>query len=242
MQINTFIRQITKQDAKILLSKVVYMKNIAVVLSGCGYLDGSEITEVVSLMIELDRSGCSYTFYAPNTNYPSTQHSDQPFLGGGVRNALEESARITRGQIKNLNELQTEDYDGFALPGGFGAAKNLSTWATDGALCTVNKDLEKTILSFHKESKPILAICIAPALIARVLGKDFTPCVSLGDDQKNSGEIEKTGAEHVDCLVTDFVTDRENKIISTPAYMCNASPYEVFTGISRACSEFIEMC
>jgi len=218
------------------------MKNIAVVLTGCGYLDGSEITEVVSLMIELDRLGCSATFYAPDTSFNPTAHSSYPSIGEESRNTLEESSRITRGQIKNLLELKSENYDGLALPGGFGAAKYLSSWAVDGAACSVNQTVKSAILSFHSESKPILAMCIAPTLVAKTLGKEFSPCLTLGKDAKNAEELEKTGAEHIDCLVTDFVTDRENKVVSTPAYMSNASTHDVFTGISKACSEFIEMC
>jgi len=218
------------------------MKKIAVVLSGCGYLDGSAITEAVSLLIELDKHQTAFDFYAPNINYSPTSHFDSGLLESEKRNALEESARITRGKIKDLSELNTNKYDGLAIPGGFGAAKHLSTWAMDGAACSVNGDLKKNILAFHSESKPILAICIAPVLLAKALGKDFAPSLTLGDDAGNASELEKTGADHVDCLVTDFVTDRENKLISTPAYMMDASPYEVFTGISRATTEFIEMC
>lgn len=218
------------------------MKKIAVVLSGCGYLDGSEITEAISLIIELDKNQASYSFYAPEINFNPTSHFDGALLSPGSRNSLEEASRITRGQIKNLNELRSEKYDGLALPGGFGAAKHLSSWAMDGAGCSVNKNIKEGILNFHSESKPILAICIAPVLIAKVLGKDFSPCLTLGDDPANAKELEKTGAEHINCLVSDFVTDRENKIISTPAYMYNASPFEVFTGISSATNEFLEMC
>jgi enhancing lycopene biosynthesis protein 2 len=218
------------------------MKKIAVVLSGCGYLDGSEITESVSLIVELDRLDSSCTFYAPDVSFNPTAYSEVTTTASETRNVLEESARITRGQIKNLSELNSNKYDGLALPGGFGAAKHLSSWAVDGASGSINKDVKNAIIAFHSESKPILAMCIAPTLVAKSLGRDFNPCLTLGNDPKNSEELEKTGAEHVDCLVTDFVTDRENKIISTPAYMYNARPHEVFTGISRACTEFIEMC
>lgn len=222
--------------------KEVHMKKIAVILSGCGYLDGSEITEAVSLIIELDRHNVNYDFYAPDSTFKATAHFDNTLLDSNERNCLEESARIARGKVRPLTELSSSKYDGIAFPGGFGAAKNLSSWAMDGAGCSVNKSLKNNILSFHSESKPILAICIAPTLIGKVLGKEFAPTLTVGNDPEFSTELEKTGAEHVDCLVTDFVTDRENKVISTPAYMFNAGPYEVFTGISKATAEFIEMC
>lgn len=218
------------------------MKKIAVILSGCGYLDGSEITEAVALTIELDRNKVQYDFYAPNSELTATAHYDNKLLDSHKRNCLEESARIARGKIRALDELSSAKYDGLAIPGGFGVAKNLSSWAMDGAGCIVNKSLKNSISNFHSESKPILAICIAPAIVGKVLGKDYAPTLTLGSDPESSTELEKTGADHVTCAVTDFVTDRENKIISTPAYMLNASPFEVFSGIGKATSEFLEMC
>jgi len=218
------------------------MKKVAVVLSGCGYLDGSELTESVSLLVELDRLDAQASFYAPNFNYSPTSHFDSSLLETAKRNSLEESARISRGKIRDLSELKTEKYDGLALPGGFGAAKHLSTWAMDKEGCSINKDIKRAISSFHGESKPILAMCIAPVLVAKTLGKDFAPSLTLGENSEHACDLEKTGADHVDCKVTDFVTDRENKIVSTPAYMCDARPHEVFTGISRATTEFVEMC
>ena len=218
------------------------MKKIAVVLSGSGYLDGAEVTEAVSLLIELGRAGVNYDVFAPDKNYNSVAHHSQTQIELGVRNSIEESARITRGNVRNLDELSVKRYDGLALPGGFGVAKNLSTWAQDGAGCTVNKDFKEVLLEFHEQSKPILALCIAPAVVARVLGQVTSPNLTIGNDEATAKEIEKCGAEHVVCGVTDFVTDRENKIVSTPAYMYEEAHYKVFEGIQNACKEFLEMC
>ena len=214
-------------------------KKIAVILSGCGNKDGAEITEAVSLMIALSEQGAEVHYFAPNQDFTA-----QNFLTGQAlekRNVMAESARITRSQIKDLATLNAQDFDGVALPGGFGAALNLSTWAQKGAACTVNADLEKALLAFYDMSKPIAAICIAPALVARVLGsKKIT--LTVGADSEAAGEIKKTGAIHEVCPVDDYITDRLHKIISTPAYMYDsATPAQIFKGVSGLAQELVEM-
>jgi len=215
------------------------LKKIAVVLSGCGNKDGAEIQEAVSLIIHLSKLNAEMTFFAPNTEF-----TPKNFLTNEAihekRNVMTESARITRSQMKDLKQLHAKEFDAIALPGGFGVALNLSTWAKEGASCTVNPDLEKALLEFHKQSKPIAAICIAPAIVAKVLGK-FGVTVTIGDDKETAAEIQKTGAHHETCPVDDFVTDREHKVITTPAYMYNAKPHEIFTGISALSKELMEM-
>ena len=214
------------------------MKKIAVVLSGCGFKDGAEITESVSTLIALSKNNVDYQVFAPNTNFTATNHLTDDH--GELRNALTESARISRGQSKDLTELKADDFDAVVFPGGFGAALYLCTWAKDGARCQVHSDAERIIKDFYSQSKPIGAICIAPVLIARVLG-DKNISVTIGNDKETSQEIAKTGATHVECLVDDYVTDRESKVITTPAYMYNAKPDQVFTGISKAIKELVEM-
>jgi enhancing lycopene biosynthesis protein 2 len=218
------------------------MKKIAVVLSGCGYLDGAEITESISLFIELSRSGVDYDVYSPNETFTPTPHLDGALLQPGLRNIMEEASRITRGKIKDLSDLNPAKYDGLALPGGYGVAKNLSTWAIDGHKCSVDRKFKDVILNFYSNSKPILALCISPAVVAKVLAPETSLNVTIGNDKATAEEIQKTGAEHVECPVEDFVTDRESKVISTPAYMYNAKPHEVFLGVQKATAEFLEMC
>lgn len=215
------------------------MKKIAVVLSGCGHRDGSEVTEAVSAVIALSEVGAKIQFFAPSIEFQAVNHLTQKTTE--TRNTLIESARIARGQIQDLRELNPADFDGVVLPGGYGAATRLSDWSTKGSSCSVLPDVEQVIREFHKQHKPIAAICIAPALIARVLGKNHVT-VTLGNDPAAASEIEKTGAHHEACAVSDYVTDREAKVITTPAYMYNsASPFEVFTGVRRAIREFYEM-
>jgi enhancing lycopene biosynthesis protein 2 len=160
---------------------------------------------------------------------------------GSKRNALEESARIARQHVAPLSDLREKDFDAVVFPGGFGAAKNLSDWASAGARATVLPDVRRVITEFHKSSKPIGAICIAPTLVAKVLGTEH-PEVTIGTDPETAAEIEKTGAQHTKCAVDDYVSDRDHKILTTPAYMYDdAKPHQVFTGIRRMLTELVEM-
>ncbi len=213
------------------------MKKIAVVLSGCGFKDGAEITESVSTLIALSEEKCTYRIFAPDIKAPSVNH-----LTGekeGDQSLLAQSARIARGEVTDIKKLQSADFDGVVFPGGFGAALNLCNFAEKGAACSVQPEVERVIQDFHKNEKPIGAFCIAPALIARVLGSHGVT-VTIGNDKEIAREIEKTGAQHTPCPVTDYVTDRESKIVTSPAYMYgNAKPHEVFTGIRLAIKELV---
>jgi enhancing lycopene biosynthesis protein 2 len=215
------------------------MKKIAVVLSGCGNKDGSEIQEAVSLIISLSQLGAKLSYFAPDQEFIAKDFLTNHPLD--KRNVMAEAARISRSQMQDLKTLNADAFDGLALPGGFGAALNLSDWASKGAQCKVNGDLEKVILDFHKQSKPIAAICIAPTIIARVLGAQGVT-VTIGDDKETAAEIKKTGTHHENCPVDDFVTDREHKVITTPAYMYGeAQPHEIFKGIQGLARELMEM-
>ena len=215
------------------------MKKIAVVLSGCGFLDGSEITESVSLLIALNQAGAQVSCFAPDIEINVTNHLTKKDAGE-KRQLLVEAARIARSKISPLATLHAKDFDAIAFPGGFGAAKNLCNWAEKGAKCDVNPDVKRVILDFHSASKPIGAICIAPVLLARVLG-DKKVTVTIGDDQETIAEILKTGAQHEECPVDDYITDRETKVVTTPAYMYgDAKPNEVFAGIFGLAHELVE--
>lgn len=215
------------------------MKNIAVVLSGCGFLDGSEITESVSLLIALNQAGAQVSCFAPDIQIDVTDHLTKS-PQAEKRSLLAESARIARGNIKALDKLDAKDFDAVVFPGGFGAAKNLSNWAEKGAACEVNPDVKKVILDFYNASKPIGAICIAPVLIAKVLG-DKKVTLTIGNDPETAAEIQKTGAQHEECPVDDYITDRETKVVTTPAYMYGHSkPNEVFAGIFGLAHEIVE--
>jgi enhancing lycopene biosynthesis protein 2 len=213
-------------------------KKVAIILSGCGFKDGSEITEAVACFVALSEFHVDYDVFAPDIEITSVNHLSGK--GQEQRNALVESARIARGNIQNLQSLNVDQYDGVVFPGGYGAVTLLCGFSTKGAECSVNAQVESLVKAFHSQAKPIAALCIAPAVIARILG-EHNIAVTIGDDPSTATEIEKTGAQHVKCTVEDFVTDRENKIISTPAYMYEAAPHQVFRGIQKALKEFAEM-
>ncbi len=216
------------------------MKKIAVILAGCGNKDGTEITEAVSLIIALSQLGAKATFFAPNLNVSAKNFLTDENLNE-QRNLMLESARISRSEIQDLNNLFVDDFDGLAIPGGKGAAIHLSNWSEKGARCDVLPRLEAILKEFYEQEKPIAAICIAPVLVAKVLGqKKIT--VTLGFKSEVVSEILKTGARHEDCEAHDFISDRSHKIITTPAYMDpNANPHRVFSGILNMTKELIEM-
>ncbi|MES2965191.1 MAG: isoprenoid biosynthesis glyoxalase ElbB [Bdellovibrionota bacterium] len=214
------------------------MKKVAVVLSGCGFLDGSEITEAVSSLIALSEFRTEVTCFAPSESFAATDHLTKESLPS--RSALHESARIARGHVADLGTLKEKDFDAIVFPGGFGAAVNLSNWGSAGAKAKVHPEVSRVITEFHAASKPIGAICIAPTLVAKVLGS-YSVTVTIGEDAETAREIEKTGARHARCAVTDYVSDRDHKVLTTPAYMYEAKPHEVFTGISRMMAELVEM-
>ena len=215
------------------------MKKIALVLSGCGYLDGAEITEATSLLIALSQLGAKVTVFAPNLEVDETNHLTKESTGQKI-NTLQMAARIARSEAHDIQTLDSKLFDGLAFAGGYGAALHLSTWAKEGAKASVNPSVKKVILDFYNSSKPILAVCIAPALIALTLG-DKHVTLTAGNDLEVKSEFQKTGAVFEDCPVDDFITDREHKVITTPAYMYEAKPHEVFIGIIGAAKELVEM-
>ncbi|NCN42166.1 isoprenoid biosynthesis glyoxalase ElbB, partial [bacterium] len=197
-------------------------------------------TEAVSTLIGLTQLGAQYEVFAPDAEFSVTD----PLSGqstGEKRNALTESARIARGKVRALSEMNETDFDGLVFPGGFGAALILSDWALKGSQAHVLLSVDQMIKAFYKASKPIAAFCIAPALLAKTLGSEGVT-LTIGQDRETALEIEKTGAHHEDCAVDDFITDRAHKIVTSPAYMYDdAKPSEVFAGISKALKEFVEM-
>lgn len=215
------------------------MKRIAVVLSGCGFQDGTEITEAISCFLALTEKGATYQCFAPDIHFQPLNHlTGKP--EGELRSVLLESARLNRGKCLNISNLDSENFDGLLFPGGFGAAKTLSNWAEKGAEAVLNQYVSETIHSFYKTSKPIAAACIAPTLLALVLGSREIS-LTIGTDQKTAQEIEKTGAKHIPCTVTEYISDRDHKILTTPAYMMEAPPIEIYNGIHKMITELVEM-
>jgi enhancing lycopene biosynthesis protein 2 len=210
------------------------MARVGVILSGCGVQDGSEIHEAVLTLLALDRAGADAVVAAPDRDQAEVVDHRTGKKSRSRRNVLTESARIARGAISDVADLRADDLDAVVLPGGFGAAKNLSTFAVDGADCTVDEDVAKLLRAMHKAGKPIAALCIAPAILARVLGKKAAPDLTVGNDPDTAAALEKMGAKHHETSVTQVLVDDANRIVSTPCYMLAERIGDVATGIEKA--------
>ncbi len=218
------------------------MAKIGVILSGSGVYDGSEIHESVITLLAIDRAGAEAVCMAPDINQMHViNHLTGEVAEGESRNVLVESARIARGNIKNIKDVSIADFDALMLPGGFGAAKNLCDFAVNGPDCHVNPDVAKLVQDTVAASKPLAAICIAPALIAKVLGQSKSPALTIGTDEDTAGALQSMGAKHVSCPVREFVVDKENKIITSPAYMLAGNISEAAEGIEKTVKTLIEM-
>ncbi len=217
-------------------------KKIAVVLSGCGVFDGSEIHETVCTLLNIANSGVQYQCFAPDMFQPTViNHYTKTQVVDEKRNILAEAARIARGDIKSLATFNPDLFNAVIFPGGQGAAKNLCDFASRGASCKVNPDVEKTIITAYEKRLPIGAICIAPALIARVLGK-YGITVTIGNDAQTAAEIEKTGAHHQICQTDGVCVDHNHKIVTTPAYMLANSIADINKGIQKLVEEILKIC
>lgn len=191
-------------------------KNIAIILSGCGLKDGSEIQESVLTMLAIDLQGARYTCFAPDIFQEKVVDHYHKMTVAEQRNVLVESARIARGQIQPLSSFDAKDCDALILPGGAGAISNLCSYATDGPACAVNEAVRHAIVSMRKMNKPIGALCIAPVLLARIL-PGIT--VTIGNDQKIANDIHAMGGAHHSAATTEIVVDPINRIVTTPCYM-----------------------
>lgn len=212
---------------------------VGVILSGCGHLDGAEIHEATSVLIALSQRGADWRCLAPRKPLAVVDHVTGQATGE-TRDVFTEAARIARGKIDDLAGVKGTDYDAFILPGGFGAAKNLCGFATEGPGCWVEPQTERVLREAHAAGRPIGFACIAPALGARVFG-DEHPTLTIGHDAGTAAAIEKTGARHRAVGVTEAVVDAERKFVSTPAYMEETDPAGVFEGVSRMVGEVLGM-
>ncbi len=206
------------------------MKKIAVVLSGCGVYDGAEIHEATLTLLAINKQNAEYEIFAPDIQ----QHHVINHITGEemneTRNVLIESARIARGNIKNLSEFDSKHFDAIIFPGGFGVAKNLCSFAFEGTDCVVNEEVENAIKEMFKLNKPIGGLCISPVLLAKVLGEiDLT----IGQDQGTADAIEKMEATHVKSSFGEVIIDKNNNIYTTPCYMLESTISQIADGINN---------
>lgn len=214
------------------------MKKIAVVLAGNGVFDGAEIHEATLTLLSIAKNGAEYQCFAPDVNQAHVINHITGEEMKETRNVLVEAARIARGNIKPLSEYNEADYDAIIFPGGFGVAKNLCTFAFDGADCTVNADVEAAIRKTVVAEKPIGALCISPALIASVLG-DVE--VTIGQDAGTAGVIETLGATHIKTTHGEIVVDVKYKVVTTPCYMLDATIDQIADGAENAVKKVLEL-
>lgn len=208
-----------------------------VVLSGCGVFDGAEIHESVLTLLAIQRQGGEYQCFAPNVE----QHHVLNHISGEEveekRNVLVESARIARGDIKDLKDFQKDDYDALIFPGGFGVAKNLCDFAFEAEGCEVNPEVERAIKVMVESNKPVGALCISPVILANVLGNVE---VTIGSDEETAGSIEAMGAAHKKATHGEVVKDSQRKVFSTPCYMLEANISQIADGADNIVKAMME--
>ncbi|HEX4549064.1 isoprenoid biosynthesis glyoxalase ElbB [Pseudomonas sp.] len=214
-------------------------KKVAVILSGSGVYDGAEIHESVITLLRLDQRGAQVQCFAPNI---AQLHVINHLTGEEMpetRNVLVESARIARGNIKDIREADVEDFDALIVPGGFGAAKNLSNFAVEGAGCTVQPEVLALAEAFAEAGKPVGLMCISPALAAKIYGPGVT--CTIGNDADTATAMNKMGATHEDCAVSDIIEDKARKLVTTPAYMLAQNISEAASGINKLVDRVLEL-
>lgn len=216
-------------------------KTIGVILSGCGFLDGAEIQEAVLALLALDEAGVDVRVFAPDVELSEVDHtSGEPT--GSKRSVLKEASRISRGKIENVASVMGTDVDGWVLPGGYGAAKNLCDFAEKGASATAHREVARVVREALAAQLPVGACCIAPALLA-VITKSSGPQLRLtiGDDEGTAKALRSLGAQHVDATVTDVVIDADHRVVTAPAYMYGeARISEVGAGIKKMVQQVVD--
>jgi enhancing lycopene biosynthesis protein 2 len=219
---------------------------VAVLLAGCGHLDGAEVREAVLTLLALDQHGAIFQCIAPNANqHHVINHATGKVAEGQTRNILEEASRIARvGQCLDISQAAADDFDALMIPGGFGVAKNHCTFAFDGPGASVRQDVALFVQAFFDAKKPVGAICISPALVALILAKaGLHGKLTLGSGQGTRPAVEALKQEHVDVpSAKETVIDKELKLVTTPAYMFDdARLADVFVGIERCVAEVVKL-
>lgn len=217
-------------------------KRVAVVLSGAGVYDGSELHEAVLTLLALDRADARVQCFAPNV---PQLHVINHMTGNQMsesRNVLVEAARVARGKILDLTQLDASGFDAIVLPGGYGAAKNLCTFGVKGPDCEIEPGIASALQAFQRAGKPIGVMCIAPAVLARALrDSGIQVKLTIGDDVGTAAGIQALHAQHVNCPPGQIVVDEQYKVVSTPAYMFDSRILDVATGIDKLVAKVLAL-
>lgn len=223
---------------------------IGVIFSGSGVFDGTEIQEGVFTLLAIKKVGAEAVCFAPDIN----QHHVINHISGEemneTRNVLVESARISRGEIQSLDKFDSVQLDALVLPGGFGAAKNLTDWAFSGPDGDINEQVKIAILSMVKAKKPIAGLCMGPTVIAKALeGSGVFATLTVGTTEAASPYeidaiskgMEKTGAMVAMKTIDEISVDLENKIVTAPCYMMEADILQVRNNVQKAIDELVKL-
>ena len=214
---------------------------VGVILAGCGVYDGAEIHEAVLTLLALDRAGAEIVCLAPDVpQMHVVNHLTGEPAAGETRNVLVEAARIARGAVRDVAKATAAEFDALVIPGGFGAAKNLSTFAVDGEGCRVDPGVARLVRDVHSSGKPVGAMCIAPVILAKLLGSE-RPSLTIGTDAGTAGKMDAMGAHHVSCPVGSIVVDGKGRLVTTPAYMLAGRISEAAEGIEKLVAEVLRM-
>jgi enhancing lycopene biosynthesis protein 2 len=217
-------------------------KTVGVVLSGCGFLDGSEIHEATLALLELDRRDAKVSCFAPDVDQADVVDHRTARPAGERRNVLCEAARIARGKVADLREARAADLDALLFPGGYGAAKNLCDFARAGAEARPHPEVARIVREMSAAKKPMAFLCIAPAVAAATFrGTDVHPRLTIGEDAGAAAALERMGARHEIQPVTGVTVDRDHRIVSTPCYMFDARIRDIETGVVGAIKALLEM-
>ncbi|PAA65578.1 hypothetical protein BOX15_Mlig016218g1 [Macrostomum lignano] len=232
---------------KALFRSMSSQKKVAVVLSGCGVYDGTEVHEASSCLVHLSREGSAVSMFAPDIDQMHVINHLNGDVMSEKRNVLIESARIARGKAAPLSQLRASDFDAIIFPGGFGAAKNLCDFAVSGKDCMVQADTARVIGEFNKAGKPVGLCCIAPVLAAKLL----PGCqVTMGSESEEGGlwphagatqAIGPLGGQHVIRGVTECLVDDAKKVVTTPAFMCEAPLHQIYEGVGALVREVLRL-
>ncbi|OOE34821.1 isoprenoid biosynthesis protein ElbB [Salinivibrio kushneri] len=215
------------------------MKKVAVILSGCGVFDGAEIQETVLSLLALEQNDAQWQCFAPDIDQHHVINHRTGEAMSETRNVLTEASRIVRGEILPLTDLNADDFDALLVPGGFGAAKNLSDFAYNGDPVQVHQDMFAVCQAFARPEKPAGYMCIAPIMIPQIYPKGVKG--TIGNEPDIAAAFNRMGGEHIECPVSDYVLDQRHHLLSTPAYMLATSVSDAASGINRMVKKLVEL-
>ncbi len=218
--------------------------NVAVLLAGCGHMDGAEIRESVLTLLALDQHGAGFQCFALDKDqHHVVNHMTGQVVEGQQRNILEEAARIARGDVLALSKADPKAFDALIMPGGFGVAKNHCGFAFNGIGADVQPEVFQFVKAFFEAKKPVGAICIAPALVALILkNTGQSAALTIGNDKGTTTALKALGANPQDrASARDVVVDEGLNLVTTPAYMFgDARLSDVYVGIERLVAEVLK--